>query len=288
MQTSTEFSSNLPIGLKLNEPQILTGGRVISNLTAAVLAIFFALPMVWMVLASVDRNATNQLNLPDLTAAHYWVALQSENLSALGNSLIISTVATVVGTMAAFLAAYVLSKQHIPFKNPLLLTVLFLSGVPISILIVPIYKMFATLGWLSIIPTGILLGVTALPFQIYQLKNFIDAIPVELEEAAVLEQASSFQILWKVIFPLAKPGLASAAIFGFVNAWGNFLMPVVLINRLADQPAPVRLFGFMGSNSINYGVIAAYSIIYSLPVIVLFFGMSRQFKAGFSLGGAVK
>ncbi|PDT12700.1 ABC transporter permease [Rhizobium sp. J15] len=289
MQTlSVAHGSRAPLGLKLNKPKSITADRVLSNSTALVLAAFFALPMMWMVLASVDKGATNQLRAPELTAEHYWVAFQADNLAALGNSLILSTVATLVGTAAAFIAAYAFSKHNIPFKNPLLLTVLFLSGVPISILIVPVYKMFATLGWLSIIPTGILLGVTAIPFQIYQLKNFIDAIPAELEEAAILEQASSLQILYRVILPLTKPGLASSAIFGFVNAWGNFLMPVVLINSLDDQPAPVHLFGFMGSNSIDYGAIAAYSIIYSLPVILLFLGMASQFKAGFSLGGAVK
>ncbi|WVT77826.1 carbohydrate ABC transporter permease (plasmid) [Sinorhizobium chiapasense] len=289
MQTvSAERASSPPPGLKVNKPASITTGRVISNSTAIILAAFFALPMLWMILASVDGNATNQLQAPNFTIAHYVEAVEAANLAAFGNSFIISIVATVVGTAAAFIAAYVFSKHNIPFKNPLLLTVLFLSGVPISILIVPVYKLFSILGWLSIIPTGILLAVTAIPFQIYQLKNFIDAIPTELEEAASLEQASNLQILRKVIFPLTKPGLASAAIFGFVNAWGNFLLPVVLINSLAYQPAPVRLFGFMGSNSIDYGTIAAYSIIYSLPVIILFVGMSRQFRAGFSLGGAVK
>lgn len=277
-----------PPELKPNRPNKFTMERLLSNSTALVLAAFFFLPMLWMVLASVDHSATNQLKAPDLTAEHYWVAVQADNLLALANSLLLSTIATVIGTAAAFVAAYVFSKHNIPFKNPILLTILFLSGVPISILIVPVYKMFATLGWLSIIPTGVLLGVTAIPFQIYQLKNFIDAVPPELEEAAALEQAGTLQILFRVILPLTKPGLASSAIFGFVNAWGNFLLPVVLINSLADQPAPVHLFGFMGSNSIDYGAIAAYSIVYSLPVIVLFLGMSRQFKAGFSLGGAVK
>lgn len=277
-----------PQGVKPNRPSKITTERIVSNFTAVVLAAFFSLPMLWMVLASVDHGATNQLRVPDLTAEHYWVAVQVENLSAFGNSLLLSVIATVIGTAAAFVAAYVFSKHNIPLKNPILLTILFLSGVPISILIVPVYKMFATLGWLSIIPTGVLLGVTAIPFQIYQLKNFIDAVPSELEEAAALEQANTLQILFRVILPLTKPGLASAAIFGFVNAWGNFLLPVVLINSLADQPAPVHLFGFMGSNSIDYGVIAAYSIVYSLPVIILFLGMSRQFKAGFALGGAVK
>lgn len=281
-------TSRPPHEQKANRPNKYTSEWIVANSTALFLAVFFALPMLWMVLASVDHGATNQLRSPELTTEHYLVAVQASNLAALGNSLLISTVATVVGTVAAFTAAYVFSKHNIPFKNPLLLTILFLSGVPISILIVPVYKVFSTLGWLSIIPTGVLLGVTAIPFQIYQLKNFIDAVPVELEEAAALEQASTFQVLTRVILPLTRPGLASSAIFGFVNAWGNFLMPVVLINRLAHQPAPVQLFGFMGSNSINYGGIAAYSIVYSLPVIVLFLGMSRQFKAGFSLGGAVK
>jgi len=289
MQTTlVERTSSPPPGQKANRPNKITADRVVSNSAALVLGVFFILPMLWMVLASVDHGATNQLRAPDLTAEHYWVAIQADNLAALGNSLLISTVATVVGTAAAFIAAYVFSKHNIPFKNPLLLTVLFLSGVPISILIVPVYKMFSILGWLSIIPTGILLGVTAIPFQIYQLKNFVDAVPAELEEAAALEQASTLQILFRVILPLTKPGLASSAIFGFVNAWGNFLMPVVLINSLADQPAPVHLFGFMGSNTIDYGAIAAYSIVYSFPIIILFLAMSRQFKAGFSLGGAVK
>ncbi len=283
-----EHTATPPKGLRANKARSITVDRIISNSAATILAAFFALPMLWMILASVDRGATNQLRAPDWTAQHYFVAIQPENLAAFGNSFAISIIATVVGTVVAFMAAYVFSKHNIPFKNPLLLTVLFLSGVPISILIVPVYKMFAVLGWLSIIPTGVLLGITAIPFQIYQLKNFIDAIPPELEEAALLEKASTMQILRKVILPLTKPGLASSAIFAFVNAWGNFLMPVVLINSLAEQPAPVHLFGFMGSNSIDYGAIAAYSLIYSLPVIVLFLGMSRQFKAGFSLGGAVK
>lgn len=289
MQTiSSDTALSPPLAQKANKINKFTAEWAIANSTAIVLATFFALPMLWMVLASVDHGATNELRAPSLTVEHYWAAIQTDNLAALGNSLLISTVATVVGTAAAFTAAYVFSKHNIPFKNPLLLTILFLSGVPISILIVPVYKMFSTLGWLSIVPTGVLLGVTAIPFQIYQLKNFIDAVPVELEEAAALEQAGTLQILLRVVLPLTKPGLASSAIFGFVNAWGNFLMPVVLINSLADQPAPVQLFGYMGSNSIDYGGIAAYSIVYSLPVIMLFLGMSRQFKAGFSLGGAVK
>ncbi len=262
--------------------------KVLSNVVIIVIAIFFAIPMLWLVLASVDRTATFELKLPTLTQAHYLTAVQPENLSALGNSLFLSVIATVVGTVAAFFAAYAFSRHHIPFKGPILLTILFLSGIPITILIVPIYKMFTILGWLSIIPTGVLLGVTALPFQIYLIKNFIDAIPLDLEEAAFIEQAGTWRVLRSVVLPLTMPGLASAAIFGFVNAWGSFLIPIVLISDISQQPAPVRLYGFMGSTSINYGAIAAYSIVYSLPVVILYLFTSRHFKAGFVLGGAVR
>ena len=271
-----------------NRVRRASSSRLLGNGTVVLLAIFFAVPMLWLVFASLDRHASFALKLPDLTTANYRLALQLDNVVALGNSLVISVIASAVGTVAAFLAAYSFSRHHIPWKSPILLTILFLSGVPITILIVPMYEMFTYAGWLSMLPTAALLGVTALPFQIYLIKNFIDAIPADLEEAAFIEQAGTWRVLRSVVLPLAMPGLASAAIFGFVNAWGSFLIPVVLISIDGQQPAPVRLFGFMSSTSINYGAIAAYSIVYSLPVVILYMLMSGHFKAGFVLGGAVK
>ena len=127
-----------------------------------------------------------------------------------------------------------------------------------------------------------------MPFAIYLVKNTIDAIPLDLEEAASMEQASTFRVLRSVIVPLAMPGIASAAIFSFVNAWGNFLIPIVLIADQTSQPAPIAIYSFIGSATIRYGQIAAFSILYSMPVIVLYFVMSRFFKGGFSLSGAVR
>ncbi|TGQ05008.1 MULTISPECIES: carbohydrate ABC transporter permease [unclassified Mesorhizobium] len=262
--------------------------KVFSNIVISALSIFFAVPMLWLALASVDKNATFQTKLPVLTAEHYIVSLESGNLAALRNSLVISLVASTIGTVAAFFAAYSFSRHHIVWKGPILLGILFLSGVPITILIVPMYEMFSSAGLLTMFPTAVLLGVTALPFQIYLIKNFIDAIPRDLEEAAYIERAKTWHVLWSVILPLTMPGLASAALFGFVNAWGSFLIPLVLISSDNQQAAPVRLFGFVNATSIDYGAIAAYSIIYSLPVVVLYLALSRQFKAGFVLGGAVR
>jgi multiple sugar transport system permease protein len=262
--------------------------KVVANLVVIVLGIFFVAPMIWLVTASVDSHASWQLKMPELTAANFIEALQPDYLHALWNSLLLSVVSAAVATFVAFFAAYSFSRHHIPWKGPILLTILFLSGVPITILIVPIYKMFLYMGWLSLFPTSILLAVTALPFEIYLIKNSIDAIPLDLEEAAAIERAGTIDVLRRVVLPLTMPGIASAAIFGFVNAWGSFLIPIVLITEFSELPSPVRMYGFISSSGIHYGTVAAFSIIYSLPVVILYLFMSNSFKNGFVLGGAVK
>lgn len=263
-------------------------GKIMANVSMLVLGAFFIIPILWLVVGSIDQNAGWQIQIPTFTMSHFVEAMNQDNMQALWNSVIMSTIAAVVSTVAGVLAAYSFSRHRIPWKGPILLVILFLSGVPITILIVPIYRMFSTLGMLSILPTAVLLGVTSLPFAIYLIKNTIDAIPIDLEEAAALEQASALRTLWSIVIPLAMPGIASAAIFSFVNAWGNFLIPIVLISDHAQQPAPIAIYGYIGASTIRYGEIAAFSVIYSVPVIVLYFIMSRFFSGGFSLGGAVK
>ena len=262
--------------------------KVYANLILLLLGVFFLTPLLWLVAASVDAGASYQLRFPDFTLKNFAEATQPTYLRALGDSLLLSSIAAVVATVAAFFAAYSFSRHHIPWKGPILLTILFLSGVPVTILIVPVYKMFVYMGWLSLLPTAILLAATAIPFEIYLIKNSIDAIPMDLEEAAAIERAATFTILRRIVFPLTIPGIASAAIFGFVNTWGSFLIPLVLISDLSQQPSPVRLYGFISSSGVHYGTVAAYSIIYSLPIVLLYLFMSRAFKNGFVLGGAVK
>jgi multiple sugar transport system permease protein len=270
------------------QPKRWTASKIYANIVLVVLGLFFVTPMVWLVAASLDKQASWQLKAPELTLSNFAEAMQFDYMRALGNSLLLSLIASAVATVAAFFAAYSFSRHHIPWKGPILLTILFLSGVPITILIVPIYKMFSYMDWLSIMPTALLLGVTSLPFEIYMIKNSIDAIPLDLEESAMIEKAGTVAVLWRIILPLTMPGIASAAILGFVNAWGSFLVPVVLISDFSEQPSPVRMYGFMNSVQIHYGAIAAYSILYSLPVVALYLLMSKSFRNGFVLGGAVK
>ena len=275
------------LGQPVRPPRV-DGGQIASNLLLAVCGLFFLLPMLWLVLASVDAQATQQLELPVLTWRQFAIALEPDNLQALINSIVISLIATAVATVPSTIAAYSFSRHRIPGKQAVLLSIVFLSGVPISILIVPIYQLFQWADFLSLVPTGVFLGVTAMPFEIYVIKNAIDAIPIDLEEAARIEQAGIVRILLRVVAPLCLPGVMAAAIYGFINTWGNFLPPLVLISDTAQQPSPVAIFSLMTNNVINYGAIAAYSLVYSVPVIILYLAASRLFRGGFALGGAVR
>jgi multiple sugar transport system permease protein len=269
-------------------PEPSRTSRRLGNGLLALIGLLFAVPMLWLLAASLDSNASWSVELPHLTLANFQAATASDKLHSLWNSFVLSGVATIVSTVASALAAYALSRRRIPWKGPVLLIVLFLSGVPMSILIVPIYQLFATQNWLSMIPTAIFLGVTAMPFEIWLIKNFMDAIPYDLEEAARIERANTWQILTRVVGPLALPGIGAGAIYAFVNAWGSFVVPLVLISDPNQQPGPIAIFGFIGAANVRYGDIAAFSLLYSVPVFILYALMSRLFSGGFTLGGALK
>jgi multiple sugar transport system permease protein len=286
-----ESDDALPDSLDLSSrvsPPRVTGDRVVSNTVLIIFGLLFLAPLVWLLLASVDANAGSNIKWPQFTASNFDTVSHGIYLQGLKNSVIISLIATVVATIPATFAAYVFSRRHLPLKGPLLLGILMLAGVPISILIVPIYQEYAVHSLLSLVPASIFLGVTALPFELWIIKNFIDAVPIDLEESARLERASTLQVILRVVVPLALPGIGAAAIFGFINAWGNFLVPLVLISNPSQQPSPVAMYGFFGGNVIRWGDIAAYSILYALPVVVLYLAMSRLFRGGFVLSGAVK
>nr|WP_155249193.1 carbohydrate ABC transporter permease [Mesorhizobium loti] len=265
-----------------------TADRAAANTGLLFCGLLFVLPLTWLIVASVDATASRQVHLPTLTMDNFYSVAEPGRLQGILNSIIISVIATIVATVPSIFAGYAFSRRYIPFKSATLLIVLFLSGVPINIVIVPVYQIFASMNWLSMVPTAVFLGVTSLPFVLFIVKNAIDAIPLDLEESARIEGANTAQILWRVVVPLAMPGIAAGAIFAFVNTWGNFLAPLVLITSSDMQPSPVKIFSFLAANVTRYGGVAAYSIVYSAPVVILYLLLNRVFRKGFVLGGAVR
>jgi multiple sugar transport system permease protein len=252
------------------------------------LGVLFLAPMLWLFLASIDKNASWGVEWPHFSLINFRHVLTGSLLHSLWNSVVLAVISTAIASVAGVFAAYSLSRRRIPFKGPLLLFIVFSSGVPLAIMVIPVYEIFSRFGFLSILPTAVFLSVTSLPFEVYLMKNFIDAVPTDLEEAARMERASTFQVLRRVVIPLAMPGIAAASIFGFVNAWGSFVVPLILISPTNQQPAPIAIYTFLTLPKPEFGNIAAYSLIFCVPVFILYAVSSRLFREGFVLGGGVK
>jgi multiple sugar transport system permease protein len=262
-----------------------------TNVVLILLGGFFVLPMLWMIFASVDSNPDWAIHLPSPTLANFADVLgRADAISSFRASLVLATTTTLVTTVLALLAAYPLSRSHIPLKRTVMLAILFASGLPVSMLIIPVYQMYVSLGWLdSLYTTALFLAASSLPFAIWLMKNFIDAVPVELEHAAAIDGASTFRILRQVVMPLTVPGIAVTAIYTFINAWGAFIVPFVLTYSPDNQTGPIEIYNFMGSHGLfKFGDLAVFSLLFSVPVIVLYLFMSRYFSGAFNFGGAVK
>ncbi|HWA79366.1 MAG TPA: carbohydrate ABC transporter permease [Acetobacteraceae bacterium] len=261
---------------------------LIVNGLLAVLGIMFLAPLLWIFFASVDVNASWALSWPHFTLAHFREVTRGDFLVSLVNTLLLSLVASAVSTIAAILGGYALSRRRVPLADGLMVTILFLTGIPLAIMIVPVFQVYAQFNLLNLWATGVFLGVCSLPFALWLIKTGMDAVPKELEEAARMEQASVLQIILYVTVPVALPSIFAALIYSFINAWGAFLPPLVLISDQSQITGPIKIYGLIGNSDVRYGDIAAFSLIYSLPVVILYILMSRPFSGGFSMGGAVK
>ena len=262
-----------------------------ANLTLIVLGIAFLLPMLWMFFASVDSDPDWAIKLPHhLTGGHFHAVVAGDALQSFRNSLYLAGATTLITTVVAALAAYPLSRGHVPLRRTLLFAILFAAGLPVTMLLVPVYQLYVELGWLnSLLTTSLFLAATSLPFAIWLMKNFIDAVPSELEHAAQLEGCGTLETLVRVVLPLALPGVSVTAIYTFINAWGAFLVPLILDSNPDDQPGPVTIYNFMGSHGFfDFGELAAFSLMFSVPVIVLYLIMARSFSGAFTFGGAIQ
>jgi multiple sugar transport system permease protein len=276
--------------IEVEYPRVSTAGAT-ANVLLVLLGAAFLLPMVWMLLASIDATPDWAIQWPSqLTIRHFRQVIDQGGLHSFRNSLYLAGMTTLITTVVATLTAYPLSRRHIPLRRTFLLAILFAAGLPVTMLLVPVYQLYVRLGWLnSLLTTSLFLAATTLPFGIWLMKNFIDAVPAELEQAAALEGAGTLQTLARVVFPLALPGVAVTAIYTFIQAWGAFLIPLVLDSNPKDNPGPIAIYNFMGSHGLfDFGELAAFSLMFSVPVIVLYLIMSRFFSGAFNFGGAIQ
>ncbi|MEU5577266.1 carbohydrate ABC transporter permease [Streptomyces huasconensis] len=269
-----------------------TKHRLAADAGLLAVAAAFILPLAWVVLSSFDPEADLRVRLPgSLTLDNYDKVLTPEiTFTPLLNSLLLCGGGTLLTVACAALAAYPLSRYRSRLNRPFMLTILFATSLPITAIMVPVYALFVQVDLIDTMQgTIFFFAASQLPFAIWLMKNFMDGVPKELEEAAWTDGASSFQSLLRIVLPLMGPGVAVVTVFSFVMMWGNFFVPFMLLLTPDQMPASVSINDFFGNKgTVVYGQLAAFSILYSTPVILLYVLVSRRLGGGFALGGAVK
>ncbi|GAA3796338.1 carbohydrate ABC transporter permease [Sphaerisporangium flaviroseum] len=266
--------------------------RTAALISLGLITIAFVGPFLWVVLASLQPHAnliakpTFEFSLENFRTVLTWETVYQPVI----NSIIISGTTAVLTVVVAGLAAYPLSRYKLRFKRHFMLTLLFTTGLPVTAIMVPVYSMFFRFNLYGSIPAMVLfLAASALPFAIWMMKNFMDGVPVSLEEAAWVDGAGWVQSLLRVVMPLMAPGVAVVAIFVFVGQWGNFFVPFVLLDTPEKQPAAVTIYTFFSQyGQVAYGELAAFSIIYTAPAVVLYVAVNKYLAGSFSFAGSVK
>ncbi len=258
---------------------------------AAAITAFFLFPIYWLVMISF-KTADEIYAFPpvwwpaSLQFDNYLVLFKDGDAMAVWNSLVIASASTllamVVGTLCAYsLARYKTGGDHL--SN----WVLSQRMVPPIAVVFPVFLLYAMLGWVDTY-VGMILLYTAfnLPYVIWMMRGYIQDIPKTLEEAALIDGCTRWQVIWKVVLPMSRAGLLATAIFTFIFAWNEFLFALVL-TRTEVVTYTVQVTHYFGGQSNFWTKIAAMSVLGTLPVFVAVICMQRYLVRGMSLG-AVK
>jgi ABC-type glycerol-3-phosphate transport system permease component len=262
------------------------------RLTVAVaFAAVSVFPLLFMVLQSFEPPS-DILSGPSLTISHptlsnYPAAWTANSFGQyFANSAFVS-VATVVITVAfGSLAAFAFARFRFRFREVIFYVFLGSLAVPSVELIMPQYLLMSRLHLIDSLQGLVLIYVASnLPFSIFLLRGFFEAIPAELEEAFRLDGAGTARILTRLIMPLSAPALATVAVFTFNAAWDEFVIALTLINTPSHRTLPIGLALFIGAHNTAWGALFAGSVIATIPSVAVYVLAQRWFQAGLSIGG---
>lgn len=252
-------------------------------------ALVALLPIYWMLSTSI-KAATTMLSIPPqwiprpISFVHYQTLFE---LSALPrwvfNTALVSTVVTVGCTLNSALCAYAFAKLRFPGNRTLFWVLLSMIMVPFAVLWVPLFILVSNLKLLNTYTILIVPGLASV-WNLFLLKQFIQTLPSSLIDCARIDACSEFRIFYKIILPLAKPGLAVVAIFTFIYQWNSFFWWLLFTNSKEMRNLSVGLAQYRYEHSIDYGPLMAGASISAIPVIIIFLLFQRYFLQGLTIG----
>ncbi len=258
----------------------------------SILAIIMIFPMFWMLILSLKSYPEQYTNFGDLlnsrfTFANFRDVLQSDSFDIyFVNSTIVASFVTLGNVFFCTVTAYALARRNFVGKSLLISSILGVLIIPSHIIMIPLYRMMVSFEWINTYYSLIVPWLVT-PFGIFLVWQYIKMIPIELEDAAKIDGAGLFRILFEIIFPLSRPILVVLAIFTFLSNWNSFLFPFIFTNDIDHRTLSVGLTFYLGKQSIDWGHLMAGATISSLPIIILFIIFQRHIIKGL-ISGALK
>lgn len=256
--------------------------------------LFAGFPVFWMLVSSFKANSEIFRYPPEIITDSFsldaYAAIVDDPVKVrfFVNSYIVSLSVTALTLVVAILAAYALSRYAFRGKNALNIVIVSVQAVPPITLLIPYFGLMVTLGLYNTYPALILTyAVFTLPYAIIMLTGYFNTLPRELDEAVKLDGGSSMTALWRVLVPIARPGIVAVGVYTFMIAWNEYLFALTLTRTEDMRTVPIGIQLLMGQHSYEWNEMMAMSILGSVPVLVLFLFFQRHLLAGLT-GGAVK
>jgi N,N'-diacetylchitobiose transport system permease protein len=269
-------------------------GRIWPNATAVVLFVGFVFPVYWMFATAFkptgDIIADNPVWLPtNVTLGHFKKAVDADHFWTLvGNSVTVTVCSVLCSLLIALFAAFALARMRFRGRRGLVVTFMLAQMAPWEVMIIAIYMIVRDNDMLdSLVPLTVFYTMMVLPLTILTLRGYIAAVPKELEESAMVDGCTRMQAFHKVIFPLLAPGLMATSLFGFITAWNEFPLVLILNKDIEKQTLPLWLSQFQTAFGDDWGATMAASSLFALPILLLFIFLQRKAVSGLT-DGAVK
>jgi multiple sugar transport system permease protein len=266
-------------------------GRAGFYTTGIALAILFLFPMVWAGYSSVQGQPGSPQSQGFGFGNYVAVARYGEGLlTYLGNSLAVSAMSVAGTLVVSALGGYGFARFRFPLKNVLFLATLAILMVPYATILIPLYVLLRFLGLQNtLFGLSLVLVMFQLPFSLFMMRNSFEAVPRELEEAALVDGCTTFSAWWRILLQAVRPGLITVGLFAFLASWNDFFAPLILLNDGSKFTLPVALVSIREQTfgAIDYGALEAGVMVAALPSLVLFLVLQRHYVRGF-LSGALR
>lgn len=267
-------------------------GNILRQAFLTVVLVFMLFPLLWMLVIALRERTPDFSSFTALLSGPFTLGNFVDVMTAgpfdtyFMNSMIVAVFVVAGNVVLCSMVGYALARRRIPAKGFWLVSVVAVMMIPPQVVMIPMYRLMVNFGWIDTY-LALIVPFLVTPFGVFLMRQYIQGLPLEIEEAARMDGASDLGILFRVVMPMARPMIVVLAVFTFLTTWNTFLYPFLFTNTESMRTLTVGLTFYLGNQSIDWGHLMAGASVSALPVIILFVIFQKQIIQGMT-AGAVK